>query len=178
MRAFQRSLSFLVSSAFLALAAGCASSPKTPESAKVLVALQNYQTGQRFELASESHTDRVTYYSSERPDAARKIQQDDVMLALVAELEKLEYGAHARQGNAPSTGNESTRWALELASDARTLNWTIGTGNAKDEWLAFQKCRDTFLELYNVTMSFQTVQNEQGRGYFQAPQPGSAPKKK
>jgi hypothetical protein len=177
MRAFQRSLSCLVFS-LLAGLASCASTPKAPENAKVLVVLRNYQTGQRFELASESHTDRVTYYSSERADAARKIQKDDVMLALVAELEKLDYGARARPGNAPTTGNESTRWALELASEERTLNWTIGTGNPREDWLAFQKCRDTFFDLYNVTMSFQSVQNEQGRGYFQEPQPSSAPKHK
>lgn len=178
MRTFQRLLSFLVAIPLCALATGCASTPEAPADAKVLVALQNYQTGQRFELASESHTDRVTYYSSSRGDAARKIQKDDVMVALVEELERLDYGAHAHEGRAPEKAGETMRWALELASDTKTLNWAIGTGNAKDDWLAFQKCRDTFLELYNVTMSFQTVQNDQGRGYFQDPQPSSAPKQK
>jgi hypothetical protein len=178
MSAFQRSLSFLVFVLLSVLATACASTPKAPASTKVLVTLRNYETGKRFELASESHTDRVTYYSSERSDATRKIQKDDVMHALVSELERLDYGSHARAGEAPASGNETMRWALELASDTRTLNWTIGTGNARDEWLAFQKCRDTFLELYNVTMSFQSVQNDTGSSFFQDPQPSSAPKKK
>jgi len=175
MRAFQRLQSFLVAPLLLALT-GCASAPAAPLEAKLLLALKNYETGQRFELASESHTDRVTYYSSERADAARKIQTDEVMLALVEELERLDYGAHAREGRAPDSAHETMRWALELSSGPRTLNWSIGTGNAREDWLAFQKCRDTFLELYNVTVSFQTVQNQQGRGYFQEPQPSSAPK--
>ena len=178
MRAFQRLQILLVASTSLAAATGCASTPKAPVSAKVLVALQNYQTGQRFELASESHTERVTYYSSQRGDAARKVQKDDVMVALVEELERLDYGEHAHEGRAPEQVGETMRWALELASDTKTLSWTIGTGNPKTDWLVFQECRDTFLELYNVTISFQTVQNEQGRGYFQDPQPSSAPKYK
>jgi len=176
MSAFQRFRSLLV--ALPCFLAACASTPAEAPRAEVLVTLRNYQTGQRFELASESHTDRVTYYSSERGDAARKVQVDEVMLALVEELDKRDYSTHARPGSAPATGNESTRWALELASGGRELNWTIGTNDPRERWLAFQECRDLFLELYNATVSFQTVENDQGRGYFQDPQPSSAPKYK
>lgn len=176
MSAFQRFQSFLV--ALPCLLASCASTPAEPPRAEVLITLRNYQTGQRFELASESHTDRVTYYSSERGDAARKIQGDEVMMALVEELEKLDYGTHARPGSAPNSGNESMRWALCLESDERELNWTIGTNDPRERWLAFQECRDLFLDLYNVTVSFQTIQNDQGRGYFSEPQPSSVQKPK
>ena len=67
----------------LAVLASCASSGSSPsgDGANVLVVLHDYKNGQRFELASESHTDRVTYYSEERPDAVRKIQPDEVMSA-------------------------------------------------------------------------------------------------
>lgn len=174
MSAFQRFHSFLV--ALPCFLAACASAPAAPEHAEVLVTLRNYQTGQRFELASESHTDRVTYYSSERGDAARKIQVDEVMLALVEELDRRDYATHARPGRAPEKTNESTRWALELESGERELNWTIGTNDPRERWTAFQQCRDLFLELYNATVSFQTVENQQGRGYFQEPQASSAPK--
>ena len=176
MRAFQRLLSLLVATPALLLF-GCASTPASPTAATLIVSLQNYKSGQRFELASQSHTDPVSYYSSERGDAARKIQKDDVMLALVEELERLDYGARARTGRAPSKGNEETRWALEIANGDKELHWTIGTGDSKDTWSSFQKCRDTFLELYNVTVSFQTVENDQGRGYFHDPA-ASAPKKR
>ena len=174
MSAFQRFRSFLV--ALPCFLGACASTPSEPTRTEVLVTLRNYQTGQRFELASESHTDRVTYYSSERSDAVRKVQVDEVMVALVEELDKRDYGTHARPGSAPATGNDSMRWALELQSGDNQLNWTIGTNDPRERWLSFQKCRDLFLELYNATVSFQTVENQQGRGYFQEPQPSSAPK--
>jgi len=176
MSAFQRFQSFLV--ALPCFLAACASTPTEAPRAEVLVVLRNYQSGQRFELASESHTDRVAYYSSERGDAVRKVQVDEVMLALVAELDKRDYGTHARPGRAPESGNESTRWALELESGERELNWTIGTNDPRERWLAFQECRDLFLELYNATVSFQTVENQAGRGYFQEPQASTAPKRR
>jgi len=138
----------------------------------LLVTLVDYRNGGHFELASESHTDRVEYYSKPRDDAARKIQTDEVMSGLLRELERLGLGEHARTGPAPGSAPEAARWALEIDSGERQLHWLIGSGSPAPEWQDFQNCRDTFLALYNRTISYQTVENESGKEFFE----GSAPR--
>ena len=38
--------------------------------------------------------------------------------------------------------------------------------SAVQDWQDFQRCRDTFLQFYNITTSFQTVHNSRGEEYF------------
>ena len=145
--------------------------------AAVLVTLRNFKSGERFELASESHTDRVTYYSGARQDAARKVQSDEIMQAFLEELERQGYGAHARPGRAPAIGtSETIRWGLEVEGPAGELSWLVGTNASPTDWADFQKCRDVFLQLYNVTVSYQTVQNASGKQYFEEQRPTSSQK--
>lgn len=173
MKPFQR-----LSCLLLAALAACASSgsDSSGHGANVLVVLHDYKNGQRFELASETHTDRVAYYSSERGDAVRKIQPDEVMAACVGELERRGYDAHSKDGRAPSIGaNDVVRWGLEVENEGQRSNWLVGTGSAADEWKDFQACRDFFLEVYNNTVSYQTVRNATGKQYFEdeRAQPGA-----
>jgi len=159
-------LGCVLASGFLA---ACASVGDAPEgaSAALLVRLQDFRTGERFELASESHTDRVTYYSGERRDAARKVQSDEIMSAFVVELERQGYAGYARTGRAPALGSsDAIRWGLEVESASAQTHWLVGTGSQPADWQAFQKCRDVFLQLYNITVSYQTVENAGGKGYF------------
>jgi hypothetical protein len=178
-----RSCVFLCLLSVLWLGAACASTgaaaKKAGEAGGLLVTLHNYKGNARFELAGESHTKRVEYYSDARPDAARKVQTDDVMAALLEELDKLGFGAHARTGPAPSVSqSEVIRWGLEVASKTGELHWLVGTGSSAEEWKAFERCRDTFLELYNNTMSYQTVKNQDGRQFFDDKRPHGAQKPK
>lgn len=164
MSRIQRLLPFLA--AFLA---ACASqgSAGVSESRELLVTLHNYKAGERYELASESHTDRVAYYSGERADAVRKVQSDDVMTAFLSELERQGLGTHARVGAAPAIGaGDVVRWGLEVESGPQKLHWLVGTGTSADDWQAFQSCRDMFLEVYNRTVSYQSVRNESGKQFF------------
>jgi len=147
----------------------CASSGAARDGAhtELLVRLQDFKTGERFELASESHTDRVSYYSDQRHDAARKVQSDEIMSAFVGELERQGYGGHARAGRAPAIGaSHVVRWGLEVESGTRQTHWLVGTGSEAADWQSFQRCRDAFLELYNITVSYQTVENAGGKSYF------------
>jgi hypothetical protein len=151
--------------AFLCACAGSGS--RDGSGSEVLVTLHNFKTGERFELANESHTDRVTYYSDPRHDAARKVQTDEVMSAFVRELERQGLEGHAQPGRAPSaTGSDVIRWGLELEDGGKSEHWLVGTGSAAADWKEFQVCRDMFLELYNATVSFQTVENKSGKQYF------------
>jgi hypothetical protein len=147
---------------------GACAGPRTRDSdVALLVTLHNYRGGERFELASESHTERVAYYSSARTDAARKVQTDEVMQAFLRELERLGLEEHARVGRAPAGAASAViRWGLEISSGERQVHWLVGTGSAQEDWRAFERCRDTFLQLYNSTVSYQSVQNESGKAFF------------
>ena len=156
---------FLVCASLSACASSSAA--RSEVGGALLVSLQNLRTGECFELASESHTDRVTYYSDARKDAARKVQTDEIMSAFVSELDRQGFGKHARPGRAPTIGSgDVIRWALEVESGSGQAHWLIGTGSSPDDWQAFQKCRDTFLQLYNITVSYQAVENAGGKNYF------------
>jgi hypothetical protein len=147
----------------------CASSgaARGEAGATLLVSLQNLRTGECFELASVSHTDPVAYYSDARNDAARKVTTDEIMSAFVGELDRQGFGKHARPGRAPAIGSgDVIRWGLEVESGTGRAHWLIGTGSSPDDWQAFQKCRDMFLELYNFTVSYQAVENPSGKGFF------------
>ena len=151
--------------------AACASSGSAEQGDEraVLVALRDYRQKRVFELASESHTDRVEYYSHARKDAARKIQSDEVMGALLEELERQGLEDHEKVGPAPSTGAASSgvlEYSLEIERGSTSAHWLIGQGTLPEETLAFQQCAKTFLELYNVTLSLQSVENPEGRALF------------
>lgn len=173
-----RLLALLVGPLLGALMAACAGpGARSKEPAAVLVSLRNFKSGERFELASESHTDRVTYYSGARQDAARKIQSDEIMQAFLEELERQGYGAHARPGRAPAIGTSDTiRWGLEVEGPAGELSWLVGANASPADWADFQRCRDVFLQLYNVTVSYQAVQNASGKEYFEEQRPTSSQK--
>jgi hypothetical protein len=163
----------LVQRLFVALSSvllvACASSGAASDSrAAMLVTLHDFKTGERFELASESHTERVSYYSDARRDAARKVQTDEIMSAFVGELERQGLSAHAQPGRAPTVASGGAiSWGLELESEAQRTHWLVGKGSPAEDWQEFQRCRDTFLQLYNITVSFQAVQNDSGRGFFE-----------
>jgi hypothetical protein len=161
-------LTFLVACAAFSACASRGQSPASEVANEVLVTLHNYKAKTQFELASESHTSRVEYYSDEREDAARKIQTDEVMSAFLREIDKLGLGTFARTGKAPSTTNgDVIRWGLEVASSGgREVHWLVGTGSSAEEWKKFDQCRDSFLQLYNSTVSYQSVHNQGGKSYF------------
>ena len=121
---------------------------------------------QHFELASESHTDRVTYYSELRSEAARKIQTDEVMALLVEEIENDGFERYAQEGRAPSRGGEAVTRAIEIENGDRTEHWLIGNGSSVEERKAFNECLTEFLEMYNISASFQSVANPVGHEYF------------
>ncbi len=161
-----------------ALLCACASSGSASGSNSMLVTLRDFKSGKRFELASESHTQRVSYYSGARTEATRKVQSDEIMAALAQELARQGLEQHAQAGRAPTLGTgDRVSWALELEQGSSTRHWLVGKGSAPGEWQEFQRCRDTFLQLYNITVSFQTVQNGSGKGYFDERAPATDTKR-
>jgi len=150
--------------------AGCASpsgSASRDGEHRTCVTLRGYQGDQLFELASESHTDRVEYYSKVRRRAARKVQSDEVMDALVEELDRGGFRRHAQDGPAPSRGGSLLTWSLEIERGEHVEHWIVGQGSQAEERTRFNECMNTFVQLYNVTASYQAVENAEGPDLFE-----------
>ena len=168
----------LLASSLCALVVGCASSSSgsggasAEEGERMRVTLRDYKGGNVFELVSESHTSRVDYYSEARSDASRKIQTDEVMEVLIKELEKQGLKKHRQEGRAPSQGGAVISWGIEVEEGPQTDHWVVGKGSAVDEIQAFNECRNAFLQLYNITASYQAIENPEGKQIFQKPPQG------
>lgn len=159
------SLGLALAASALAACASSGSAAQGDEGA-LLVSLHDYRQNRVFELASESHTSRVDYYSQSRKDAARKIQSDEVMGALLGELERQGLKDHEAAGPAPSAGGGVLEYGLEVERAGASGHWLIGKGTVPEEAIAFHECAKTFFELYNVTLSLQSVENPEGKALF------------
>jgi hypothetical protein len=148
-------------------AAGCGSTGKPARADKARVTLHDYRNGQRFELVGESHTDRVTYYSEVRTDAARKIQTDDAMAALLEHMDGKGLARYLKEGRAPRSAHQQLARAFEIERDGLTYHWAVGQRSSADERLAFNECVQPFLQLYNISTGFQTVENPRGPALFE-----------
>lgn len=164
-----------VAGALLVLCASCAStgSGSGGDGARLRVTLRDLRQQQHFELVSESHTSRVDYYSQPRRDGARKIEADEIVAALVTELERQGFDRYLEAGPGPSTSHGVLTRAFEVQQDERVEHWAIGQGTAPEEHAAFNECVEAFLQLYNFTSSFQTVENEAGHAFFEGKEPGA-----
>ena len=152
----------------LGLLAGCTATGGAGggDASRIRITLQAYEHDQHFELASESHTDRVAYYSRLRQDAARKVARDEVMDALADELDDQGFADHSQEGRAPSRGGTLISWSFEIGRGERIDHWAIGNGSDVDERLAFHECRNVFVQIYNLTTSFQAIENPDGGHLF------------
>jgi len=163
----------LVSACALSLslsATGCASSGSSGgKGEKVRISLRGYKGNQFFELVSESHTNPVEYYSQARTSAARKIIDDELVVALAKEMGKRGFKKNKKPGRAPSQGGSVLTWGIEVARDSGVDHWVVGRGTPGDEMIAFGKVHTVFLEVYNAYNSYQTVTNQSGRNIFDTP---------
>jgi len=153
----------------LALLVGCASSGSSSPGgkARLRVSLHDFAHDQLFELVSVSHTSPVDYYSKERSDASRKIQTDEAMDAMLNELEKRGFDEYLKDGPAPTSGHGVVARSFEVERGGSLSHWEVGKGSPPEELKAFNDCFLAFLQVYNITSSFQSVQNDKGDAFFQ-----------
>ena len=151
--------------AFLPFGA-CASTGSGSDGDRVRITLHDYRNGQFFELAGESHTNRVEYYSTSRSSAARKIITDTKANSLANEMLKRGFKKNHKPGRAPSQGGSLLTWGLEVSRNDEIQHWVVGKGTEIGQQQEFQKTRKAFLDMYNAAFSFQTIENEKGRSFF------------
>lgn len=145
---------------------GSATGPRAGDGSNYRVTVRLYDASSRLELVGESHTDRVELYSSSRTSADTKVQSDDVMGALVEQLGDLGFRRFGRDGRAPSAGGRVYTRAIEIDDDGAIGHWAVGPGSADDERIQFNRCLSDFVQLYNLTASFQVIDNNDGKDLF------------
>lgn len=145
----------------LLCAAGCASAPSGPLVARLT--LRDAAVSEKLPdgsirhlgLASQSHTDRLTYYSTPRDDASLKIVEDADMARLLRELERQGFARRSRPGPA----NEFDIKAIELERDGALRSFGVRSGSSADDWKAMQAMTSEVLELFNNTFGGQATRS-------------------
>lgn len=155
------------------LAAGlgaCSSSRSKPEvePMAIRVTWRDYRTGNLLELVSQSHTSKLELYSQKRDDAARKVQEDLYMQGLLEFLQLEGFDGQASAGRAPREGRDLWTQSIEVDRDGDVRHAAVGPRTPAAERMVFQKCLQGFLELYNATQAFQTVEPEEGTSPFKS----------
>jgi hypothetical protein len=152
----------------LAAACGCSSTGSSEDAGpprSIAVSLIGYGPAP-FELVSESHTSRVELYSEERPNASTKVQLDEVMDALIDHLDELGFDGYARPGTAPQDGGKAFAKAIQVEEEGRQAWWPLQPTAGKTELKSFNTAVRDFLEIYNLTQGWQSVDNTLGGEYF------------
>jgi hypothetical protein len=158
-----------VAGLLLAVVCGCSSAGSGDEAGpprSIAVSLIGYGPAP-FELVSESHTSRVELYSQERQSASTKVLADEVMGALVEHLDELGFDGYARPGTAPAGGGGTAfAKAIEVEEEGREAWWPLQPTAGKTELKSFNTAVRDFLEIYNLTQGWQSVDNTLGGEYF------------
>jgi len=157
-----------VAGLLLAVACGCSSAgsgDKAGPPRSIAVSLIGYGPAP-FELVSASRTSPVELYSEERPSASTKVQVDEVMEALIEHLDELGFDGYARPGTAPQDGGQAFAKAIQVEEEGRQAWWPLQPTAGKAELKSFNTAVRDFLQLYNQTQGWQSVDNTLGGEYF------------
>lgn len=126
-----------------------------------------------FRILSESHTKRVDQYSSVSSSPSTKVQTDEVVVALVEHLEELGFESYSLPGMAPDPDTHGFNRAVEVVDEGAGAWWPLTAAAGPTEVKNFNTAVRDFLDLYNLTAGYQSVENEFGSGYFQHKKPGA-----
>jgi hypothetical protein len=164
----------------LALSLGsCSATPQGPVVARVtlldLSVSDNPKRGstglRSMGLASNSHTDRLTYYSTPRDEANLKIVDDEVMAGLLQALNKRGFEKRARSGQV----NELDVKSLLVESGGETRVFGVRAGSSASDWKAMQAMTVEVLDVYNNTFGGQAMRSGLLPGENEVQQPAVVP---
>lgn len=121
-----------------------------------------------FELRNDAHSDRVEFYSESRDDATTKVTTDEVMDELLSYLKDQAFGRLAVDGTA-----RGGAWTIEVEvgqpGATRVSHVAVDQSTPQKDLERLQACRAAIFYIYNNTFQAQTIQNEDGRFFFENP---------
>lgn len=123
--------------------------------------------GTEITLVNQSHTDRLEFYSEVRQSASTKVQNDEIVAALVEFfVDEEDFEDYAIQGSAPAGAIGQATQSLELEVDAQRRHMLWGVDRPAAERDCFTACRDALMYIWNDTYAAQAVENERGEAVF------------
>jgi hypothetical protein len=158
------------------------SDPNAPEQKPtpgepVRMTVYDYRTPIQFELVNQSHTTKVDQYSKVRKleEASRKVQEDEVMAALLVWENDNGFQKFAQQGSAPALRSGMRTWALEIETPAGTRYIMEASTASVEDKKQMRKLRDAVIEIFNNTQSWQAVDVQDPNKLFRQNVPAKQP---
>jgi hypothetical protein len=153
----------LLASSLLALLTSCLG-PGGSEGLSARITLR--QSGDAgpavFELRSESHTDRIDFYSTARDGASVKIMRDDLMAALLEGFEQAGYRNFAAPGKGPRDLAGGVRKVIEVERDGSVTHLSTALTSPPDRLGLMAELTLAFFGAYNSIKSYQTIESDDG----------------
>jgi hypothetical protein len=148
------------------LAAACTGGPsaggKPPSKTGVpsRITWRLYKTDHEITLVNESHSDRLELYSKakERREAATKVQNDEIVEAVLDYFDRAGYQGFASTGSAPRAQIGRASQSLEVERQGRTTFMVWSPDRPEKERACFVICRDALVEIWNETYAAQTIE--------------------
>jgi hypothetical protein len=176
MNRLQKTSGPLVLASLLGLLGGCTSSGSggvasdVKEGDPLRISYISYRDAPTLELVNEAHTGRLEQYSEVRANANRKVQTDEVMVALVEALYDYGFGDYEHPGSAPAPGSvDGFAWALQIEGPNGPTHVLAGPGLEAKEKEALLRYAAAFVDTYNATYGLQAVQLQPGATPFDHP---------
>ena len=135
------------------------SSTREAEGTRARIALRQFtDNADSYELRSESHTDRLEYYSSARDEANVKIMRDDLMEALLRGFDDAGYAEFARPGAGPQRApGDRLRKVIEVERDGTVTHVAMGLDSPRAEADLMRELVNGFFTAFNQIRSYQTL---------------------
>lgn len=118
-----------------------------------------YLSQQNLEIVNESHSDPHDLYSKKLSVNAvkPKVQTDEVMEALLERFAELGATKRFQPGAAPATAPSRAAQALEVETEAGVKCWVVRETSPEAERAEFRGVVSDFVNLYNSTVQYQSV---------------------
>ncbi len=120
------------------------------------ISLRDYRTGVYLALMSGSDEERIEYYSNMRDDAVTKVQDPEILAAMIQVFDDEGLGSLAQSGPAPAVGGDATK-ALEVRQGDRIRHLVRRPDMKREDTLVFDEYVMGFQAVYNETYALQAV---------------------
>ena len=133
------------------------------ETSDCRVTLYDHRSGLRIGFMNESSVKASAYYSEERDAASFKGVEDLNMGAFLKQLEESQFFSTAKNGAVRTPGASTS---IVLTRNDRTWTLTSTHDSSAEVMQVVQDCAAAVRGIYDSSMSFQLIKNEQGAELF------------
>ena len=134
--------------------------PSIPVSLEVTrISVRDYRTGVFLALLSGSDEERIEFYSEKRDDAVTKVQDPEILAAMIQWFDDKGPGKLTVDGLAPAVGSGATK-AIEVRQGERVRHVVRRPDMPPADAARFDEFVYNFQVLYNETYALQSVDSQ------------------